>query len=71
MIFMLQSPVRGLTREMKRNFKHLVQQAKSKNHEICQDLLISYVEATVKIEKASHNLSCTMFKNQSILEDES
>ena len=68
---MLLSPVRGLTREMKRNFKHLVQQAKSKNHEICQDLLISNMEAIVKIEKVSHNLSCTMFKNQSISEEES
>ena len=61
--------MQGLTQEMKRNFKHLVQQAKSKNHEICQDLLISYVQAMVKIEKVSHNLSCKMFKNQSNSEE--
>ena len=44
---------------------------KSKNHEICQDLMISYVEDVVKMEKISYNMSCTMFTNQSILEEES
>ena len=62
---MLLSSLRGLTREMKKKFKHLVQetrprmcgpmvfkfikkQTKTENHEICQDLMISHVEAMVK-----------------------
>ena len=65
MILMLLSPMWGLNREMKENFKHLVhetwprmcgritfkfykKQTNSENHEICQDLMISYVEAVVK-----------------------
>ena len=46
-------------------------QMKSENHEICQDLVISYMEAVVKIEKVSDNLSRTMFTNRSISEEES
>ena len=43
----------------------------SENHEICQDLMISYVEAMVKkIEKVSDNMSCMMFTKQSISEEE-
>ena len=52
-------------------FEFKKKQAKSKNHEICLDLMISYMEAMVKIEHVSHNLSCMMFTNQSILEEES
>ena len=52
-------------------FKFEKKQAKSENHEICLDLMISYMEAVVKIEHVSHNLSCMMFTNQSILEEES
>ena len=44
---------------------------KSENDEICQNLLISYVETMEKIEKISHNLSCTTFTNRIISEEES
>ena len=43
----------------------------SQNHEICLDLMISDMEAVGKIENVSHNLSCMMFTNRSILEEES
>ena len=52
-------------------FKFKKKQAKSENHEICLDLMISYMAAMVKIEHISHNLSCMMFTNQSISEEES
>ena len=45
------------------DFEILKNQAKYENHEICLDLMISYVEAMVKIEKVSHNHLCTMFTN--------
>ena len=51
-------------------FKFKKKQAKSKNHKTCLDLMISYMEAMIKIEHVSHNLSCMMFINQSILEQE-
>ena len=54
-------------------FEFKKKQAKSENHEIYLDLdlMISYMEAMVKIEHVSHNLSCMMFTSQSILEEES
>ena len=53
-------------------FEFKKKQAKSENHEIYLDLdlMISYMEAMVKIEHVSHNLSCMMFTNQSISEEE-
>ena len=51
-------------------FQILKKQTKSENHEICQDLVISYVDAMVKIEKVSHNMSHTMFTNRSISQEE-
>ena len=35
-------------------FKFKKKQTKSENHEICQDLMISYEVAVVKIEQVSH-----------------
>ena len=46
-------------------------QTESENHEIYQNLMISYVEAMVKNEKVSDNLSCMMFTIRSISEEES
>jgi hypothetical protein len=52
-------------------FKFLKKQTKSENHEICQDVIISYVEAVVKkIEMISHKLSRLMLTNRSISEEE-
>jgi hypothetical protein len=50
-------------------FKFYKKQTKSENHEICQDVTISYVEAVVKIEKVSHKLSPMIHLKRSISEE--
>jgi hypothetical protein len=39
---------------------------KFENHEIWQDIMISYVEVVEKIEYVLKTLTCTLFKNRNI-----
>ena len=77
MIFMLFNLVCGLTQkhdhervfEWFQNSKK--KQMKSENYEICQYLMISYVEAVVKIWVVFTFLSLMMLTNRNISEEES
>jgi len=85
-IFILFNLVWDLTHQMKRNFEHLIHETrphkcvpenskkkemKSENYEICQYLMISYVEAMVKIWVDFAILSRAMLTNGNICEEES
>ena len=50
-------------------FKFYKKQTKSENHETCQDVMISYVEAVIKIWEFSRKLSRTMLANRRISEE--
>ena len=52
-------------------FKLYKKQTNFEDHEICQDLMILYVEAVVKIENILHYLSHTLLTIRSISEEES
>ena len=53
------------------DFKIIKKQLKSESYEICQYLMISYVEAVVKIWVSFAILSRTMLTNGNICEEES
>ena len=50
-------------------FKFYKKQTKFENHETCQDVMISYVEAVIKIEEVLRKLSRTMLANRRISEE--